>query len=337
MHTRRGIGLICVALAMVCRLAPASAHEVRPALLRITEQPDGHYEVLWKKPASGLMGLHLVPRVSGGWLNGNPDSTVAAPDFEIDRWRGLDAGSQGLDGRTVSVEGLNRSITDVVVSVKLVNREAIESVLSSARPSMTLDLHEAHASGRDFLWLGICHILAGADHLLFMWALLLIVRERWMLVKTVSAFTIAHSLTLALATLGDLRLPTALLNALIALSILFVAGEAVRVTGGGSSLTTRRPWLVAGGFGLLHGMGFASGLAALALPERSLVTALLSFNVGVEIGQLGFIALVLALRRALRLMEFRLPRRAALVPAYVIGTSGALWTIQMTTVALGYG
>jgi hypothetical protein len=165
--------------------------------------------------------------------------------------------------------------------------------------------------------------------------LLLIVRDRWMLLKTVSSFTLAHSLTLALATFGLIQLPTPLLNALIALSILFIAPEVVRAQRGGTSLTIRHPWVVAFLFGLLHGMGFASGLTSLGLERGALLAALVLFNIGVEIGQLAFIALVFALKRSFRLMEWRWPAAVAAAPTYAIGILGASWTIQYCAVLFG--
>jgi hydrogenase/urease accessory protein HupE len=182
---------------------------------------------------------------------------------------------------------------------------------------------------------GIRHISLGADHLLFLLGLLLIVRDRWTLVKTVTAFTVAHSVTLALATLGLANLPVAPLNAAIALSILFLGPEIVRMWRGESSFTIRHPWVVAFAFGLLHGFGFASALTSAGLPRTELPLALLSFNVGVEIGQLGIVVLVLLLERAFRILEIRWPRWAAALPGYTVGSLGAFWTLQRVALLLG--
>ena len=179
-----------------------------------------------------------------------------------------------------------------------------------------------------FLVQGIEHILLGADHLLFVFGLLLLVGSPWTLVKTITAFTVAHSVTLAIATLGYAHVPAAPLNATIALSILFVGPEIVRAREGGTSLTLRRPWLVAFAFGLLHGFGFASGLAAVGLPSGDIPLALLMFNVGVEIGQLAFIALILAMQRAFAVLRVQWPAWTGVLPAYVVGSLGALWSIQ---------
>ena len=182
---------------------------------------------------------------------------------------------------------------------------------------------------------GIRHISLGADHLLFLLGLLLIVKDRWMLIKTVSAFTVAHSITLALATLGYANAPVVPLNAAIALSILFLGPEIVRVWRGETSFTIRHPWVVAFAFGLLHGFGFASALTSAGLPRAELPLALLSFNVGVEIGQLGFVLLILLLERAFRILEIRWPRWVQAVPGYTVGSLGAFWTVQRIFILLG--
>jgi hypothetical protein len=179
-----------------------------------------------------------------------------------------------------------------------------------------------------YLTAGIHHILLGVDHLLFVLGLLALVRTPWMLVKTITAFTVAHSITLAVATFGVASVPAAPLNAAIALSILFLGPEIVRAWRGGTSFTIRHPWVVAFAFGLLHGFGFASGLLALGLPRGDIPLALLAFNVGVEIGQLAFVALVLLLVQAFKVLRVHWPRLLELAPAYVIGSLGAFWTIQ---------
>jgi hydrogenase/urease accessory protein HupE len=179
------------------------------------------------------------------------------------------------------------------------------------------------------------HILFGADHLLFVLGLLLIVKNRWMLLKTVTAFTVAHSITLAIATFGYAEAPVPPLNAAIALSILFLGPEIVRSWRGEASFTIQHPWVVAFAFGLLHGFGFASALTGAGLPRADLPLALLSFNIGVELGQLGFVALVLALERSFPILEIRWPRWAQALPGYAVGSLGAFWTIQRVAILLG--
>ena len=196
--------------------------------------------------------------------------------------------------------------------------------------SRGLRLRRRAGSGqwRAYLRLGIEHILGGVDHLLFVLGLLLIIMDRWMLIKTVSAFTVAHSITLAVATLGYASLPGPPLNAAIALSILFLGPEIVRSWRGETSFTIRRPWVVAFAFGLLHGFGFASGLSTTGMPTAEIPLALLFFNVGVELGQLLFVFTAIGLERSFKVLEVRWPRPVLALPAYTVGSLGAFWTIQ---------
>jgi hydrogenase/urease accessory protein HupE len=206
-------------------------------------------------------------------------------------------------------------------------------VLKPVQPSVTLrSADDTRRGAWAYLYLGVEHILLGVDHLLFVLGLLLIVSDRWMLVKTITAFTIAHSITLAVATFGIATVPAAPLNAAIALSILFLGPEIVRRWRGETSFTMRHPWVVAFAFGLLHGFGFASGLAQLGLPRSEIPLALLLFNVGVEIAQLAFVLLVLLLERAFRQLEIHWPILVERLPGYVVGTLGAFWTIQRVAI-----
>jgi hydrogenase/urease accessory protein HupE len=187
-----------------------------------------------------------------------------------------------------------------------------------------------YVSSAEYLVLGFHHILMGIDHLLFVLGLLIIVGDRRMLIKTITAFTVAHSITLAIATLGYASISGPPLNAAIALSILFLGPEIVRVWRGETSFTIRHPWVVAFGFGLLHGFGFASGLSTVGLPKVEIPLALLMFNIGVELGQIVFVVLILLIYRSLRVLAFRWPRWLEFVPGYMIGCLGAFWTIQRT-------
>jgi hypothetical protein len=312
------------------------AHEVRPAYLEIDQTGPSAYHIIWKQPTLGDVAIHLVPHLSNGWLDREPADQYAAAGFLIRTWSVKAAGAPSLAGQTITFEGLQDTITDVFVRVRLAHSQAFDAIVHPEIPKVRIALTDGNALAVPaFLLLGIQHILTGPDHLFFVLGLLLIVRDRWMLLKTVSAFTLAHSMTLSLATFGSITLPVPLLNALIALSILFIAPEIVRAQNGGSSLTIRYPWVVAFIFGLLHGMGFASGLTSLSLERHALVTALLLFNIGVEIGQIAFIFLILALQRSFRLMEICWPRYAAAAPTYAIGILGASWTIRYGAILLG--
>jgi hydrogenase/urease accessory protein HupE len=186
------------------------------------------------------------------------------------------------------------------------------------------------ATAGEYIGLGFHHIMLGVDHLLFVLGLLLIVQSRMMLFKTITSFTVAHSITLAIATLGFASIPLPPLNAAVALSILFLGPEIVRSWRGETSLTIQYPWIIAFMFGLLHGFGFASGLSTTGMPSAELPWALLFFNVGVELGQLSFVFMVLWLIRSFRILEIHWPRWAQMVPGYAVGSLGAFWTIQRT-------
>jgi hypothetical protein len=330
--------LMAALLALLAAASPAAAHEVRPAFLEIDQTGAATYSVIWKQPTMGDVAIHLVPHLSNGWLERQPSDQYAAAGFLIKTWKISGAGPAPLDGQTVRIEGLEDTITDVFVRVHLRNNQSLDAMVRPEAPSLKIGFVNGSAmSMLAFVTLGIQHILTGPDHLLFVLGLLLLVRDRWMLLKTVSAFTLAHSLTLAAASFGLISLPLPLLNALIALSILFLAPEILRAQQGGTSLTIRHPWIVAFAFGLLHGMGFASGLRSLGLTGTALLAPLVLFNIGVEIGQLAFIALVLAMRRSFRLMAIRWPRPVALTPTYAIGILGAMWTFQYSALLFGLG
>ena len=312
----------------------AAAHEVRPAYLEIDQTGPAAYRVTWKQPVMGQMAVHLVPHLSSGWLEGPPADQYASPGFMIRVWNVR--ANAPLDGQTVSIEGLADTITDALVRIRPLKGDPRETVLRPEEPSYRIALVGGRAASLfALLRLGVEHILTGPDHLLFVLGLILIVRDRWTLLKTVSAFTLAHSLTLAAAAFGLITLPPALLEALIALSILFLAPEVLRAQRGETSLAIRYPWVVAFAFGLLHGMGFASGLTSLGLERSALLTAVVLFNLGVEIGQLAFIGLVLGLWAVASRLPLRWPRLAYVAPAYAIGIAGAGWTIARSAAVFG--
>jgi hydrogenase/urease accessory protein HupE len=234
------------------------------------------------------------------------------------------------------IAGLETTITDVLVRIHHADGRLESHLLRPGSPTVTLGgSTTAVERVAAYLRLGVQHILLGVDHLLFVLGLLLIVRGTMPLVKTISAFTLAHSITLAIATLGYASAPAVPLNAAIALSILFLGPEIVRVWRGETSFTIRHPWVVAFAFGLLHGFGFASGLTAMGLPQAEIPLALLLFNVGVEIGQLLFVALILLLARSFRTLEIRWPRPVELLPGYAVGSLGAFWAIQRLLILAG--
>ena len=306
----------------------ARAHEVRPCFLEIKETAPGRFDVLWRTPVLAGMRLPVVLKLPDGVKNLHEPKVHELADSLLER-RSIDAGPEGLAGQRIEFPGLQFTITDVLVRVQKLDGTTVQNIV---RPAQAwLDIGTAQTWWQVLLTYageGIRHILFGADHLLFVLGLLLIVQRRWMLVKTVTAFTVAHSITLALATLGQVQLPALPLNAAIALSILFLGPEVVRAWRGQTSFTIRHPWVVAFAFGLLHGFGFATALTDAGLPRSDLPLALLSFNLGVEVGQLGFVALVLALAQAFRVLRIHWPRWMQMLPGYTVGVLGAFWTLQ---------
>jgi hypothetical protein len=242
----------------------------------------------------------------------------------------------GLSGQEIRVSGLDGLLTDVLVRVQPCEGNVQVLRLTPGQPSFVVQASRTRWDAvHTYLALGVEHILLGVDHLLFVLGLLLMVPGRWILLKTITAFTIAHSITLAIATLGYASAPAEPLNAAIALSILFLGPEIVRYRRGGTSFTLRHPWVVAFAFGLLHGFGFASGLNTLGMPQGEIPLALLCFNVGVELGQVAFVLLILALAWSFRMLEIRWTRLALATPAYAVGSLGAYWFIQRCVMMIG--
>jgi hydrogenase/urease accessory protein HupE len=329
----RSGALVAAAALVLASSTAALAHEARPGFLDLRETGPGTYSFLWKKPTGGELEIQIAPVVPEGCRLATSDRQQLTPGAMI--VRGTLTCEGGLAGKTIAIAGLLSTITDVLVRLHHADGRFESHLLRPATPSVTLGaITTAAERALGYVQLGVQHILLGVDHLLFVLGLLLIVSNRWMLVKTISSFTLAHSITLAIATLGYASAPLPPLNAAIALSILFLGPEIVRTWRGETSFTIRHPWVVAFAFGLLHGFGFASGLSAMGLPKAEVPLALLLFNVGVEIGQGLFVLLVLLLERSFRVLEVRWPRVVEQLPGYAVGTLGAYWTIQRTLVLL---
>ncbi len=329
MKSRSAVALWAVSLAALTLLAgaaePAVAHELWPEYLQIRQTAPGAYRVLWKVPLQDLP-LGLVPIFPASCRPSSETLVTRTPIARVERWTVECEG--GLEGRTVAVDGLANASAEVLVRIEaaagvrtVMLRPPNPSLVVSAVPSTT----EVAAT---YARLGVGHILAGIDHLLFVLALLLLVESRWLLVKTITAFTVAHSLTLGLATLGFVRVPASAVESIIALSIVFVAAELVHAARGDATLTVRYPWVAAFGFGLLHGLGFAGALVELGLPQGDIPVALLFFNVGVEIGQLLFVGALLALAALAARLHVRWPRWAVALPPYAIGIVAAYWFVE---------
>jgi hydrogenase/urease accessory protein HupE len=317
-------------------VATASAHEVRPALLQITQTAPKTYTVIWKQPMVGDLAIHLVPHLSGGGLDRPPNGEDAQPGFRIKTWRLTGA---DLDGQTISVEGLSASVTDVLLRVRLDKGRNIDAVMRPAAPTYVLDLSGPKGIAvPGYLLMGVEHILTGFDHLLFVFGLFLLIGPNWRLVKAITAFTVAHSITLGLAALGFIHFPSAVIEAMVALSIVFVAWELVQGRKAADTLAYRYPWIIAFTFGLLHGLAFAGALADVGLPQGEAPQALFMFNLGVEIGQLSFIGVVLAATKLLEhLRSWRKLEQmtwARLVPAYLIGALSTYWLLERVATAV---
>lgn len=307
----RGLPL---ALVMLALSLPAFAHETPIALLELIETPGHDYYVQWTYSSSRNMA----------------EPTVSFPDHCAVDGERLDCGERGLYGR-VSMERLGVSYSAAVLRVNRQGEEAQSFTLTGAQPTVLLTAGGLLPTGQiaaSYIPLGFEHILLGIDHLLFVLGLMLLVRAPWMMVKTITAFTVAHSITLAAATFGWVGVPESSVNAAIALSIVVVGVEVVHQRRGQSTWSAQFPWAVAFGFGLLHGFGFANALTEIGLPQANIPAALLFFNVGVELGQICFVFLVLALVWAHRQLLAKLPRYCETIGIYLMGTFASFWFIS---------
>ncbi len=328
--------MLFAVLVLFAALLPgqALAHESQPGLLELRQLGTDRYEVIWRAPIYYGKPHPARLELPADWQSIGEPSVRQLADSALHR-RVVDVPGGSIDGSVIHFRGLEATITDVFVRISRLDGSETSQVVRPTQPQATLRGERPwYVSSGEYLVLGFNHILMGIDHLLFVLGLLIIVRGRSMLIKTITAFTVAHSITLAIATLGYADLPGPPLNAAIALSILFLGPEIVRVWRGEDSFTIRHPWVVAFGFGLLHGFGFASGLSTTGMPRAEIPLALLTFNIGVELGQLAFVFLMLLAHRALRVLEFRWPRWVDFAPGYTIGSLGAYWTIQRTMMML---
>jgi hydrogenase/urease accessory protein HupE len=303
-----------------------AADELRPAYLDIRETAADEFAVVWKVPALGDLRLGIYLRLPASCRpKAEPVRTIQAGSFFE---RSSVACTGGLKGREISVDGLRSGVTDALARIEY--RDGTTEVARITPDSPTILLVGAQSGlevAKTYLLLGIDHILTGFDHLLFVLALMLLIRDLWMLAKTITAFTIAHSITLAGATLGYFSLPQKPVEAAIALSIVFVASELIKIKAGERRLSQAYPWVVAFAFGLLHGFGFAGALKETGLPQQDIPLALLTFNVGVEAGQLMFVAaIVVAVRMATALVTVPIAP-ARLAAAYLIGSISMVWFV----------
>jgi hydrogenase/urease accessory protein HupE len=321
-------GSLILGLLLVFLAEGAFAHEVRPAYLELRQTGVETYDVLWKVPGRGddlRFGVNV--KLPGNCRRTSEIQTTVANNAFTDRWSVRC--SDGLTGQTVLIDGLSSTVIDVLVRLQRLDGTTQVIRLTPTTPSFTVESTPSRSQlAVTYMSLGIEHILYGIDHLLFVLGLMLLVRDFRSLVKTIMVFTVAHSITLGAATLGFIHVEVAPVEATIALSILFLAAELVRSQRGGSGIAQRAPWIVAFAFGLLHGLGFASTLGKMGLPHSEIPIALLLFNVGVELGQLGFVLVFIGFLRSLATLEIHWPNWTRAIPAYSIGAFAALTFLQ---------
>jgi hydrogenase/urease accessory protein HupE len=321
MHPRLTLALMLTMVAVV------EAHESLPAYLEINQQKAFVYSVLWKVPAVEGAPPAIAFTTPGGCNSLGETAPPQMPGAIVRTWTMECPG--GIAGRKIEIAGLPITLLDALVRIRYRDGSVATRILRPAEPSFIVAV--AQHGGADawgYLRLGVEHILYGVDHLFFVLGLLLIVRGTRLLLKTISAFTIAHTLTLAMATLGVVRVPVAPTEAVIALSIVFLGSELALFQRGQLGLTYRKPWVVAFAFGLLHGFGFAGTLSRIGIPTPEIPKALLLFNCGVELGQVAFVLAFVAFVRSLRDLQLNWPRWAEVSVPYAFGATAACWFIQ---------
>lgn len=318
---RLALGLLLLILAI-----PSRADELRPGYLELNQQTASTWKVVWKAPILGGLATRAepllpdfcqlklnTPRLSGPAVVATGSVTCAKP----------------LDGATVGLRGMEAGSTDALLRVAPLGRPVQTARLVPEASTMTVSaIPDRWQVARTYFVIGVDHIIYGFDHLLFVVALVLLLQRGWPVVKAATAFTVAHSITLVGTTLGVIGLPQAPVEATIALSIVFLAVEVVKVRPGEPRLSERLPWLVAFLFGLLHGFGFAGALREIGLPETDVPMALLTFNLGVEAGQLVIVAATVGLLMLIQRFAPRMRRPAILVSTYAIGAVASFWFIE---------
>lgn len=302
------------------------AHEIRPAYLEIKQTAETEYEVLWKIPLLDSKAPKIDPVLPEGFTMEQVDDEFL-PDAYIRRYKGIY--NQRINGKRVAIKGLQLTLVDVLVQISLLDESSYTLLLQPDKPVIIIPIEPNKWEViKLYISLGIEHILIGIDHLLFVLGLLLLVKGIKPLIQTITAFTIAHSITLGAATFDLWTLPQAPVEAVIALSIVFLAKEYITLKEGKKSLTATYPWIVAFTFGLLHGFGFAGALTEIGFPQKEVPLALFTFNVGVELGQLIFIGIVLVLVKFYQQLNFKLPEWAWKITPYAMGIIASFWLVE---------
>jgi hypothetical protein len=320
------IAIYVVSLGLL-EVRAAGAHALSPSMLVLREHVPGTVDVTWKTPLLRLPGAELRPVLPAECTSAAREDVETDSESVTARWP-LDCGGASLVGKRVGVEGLAAAKTDALLHLELADGRTIDTVLRAREAFLVITAVENRLDVvRRYVQLGFEHIATGYDHLLFVFGLLLLAATRRTLIGTITAFTVGHSVTLALAVLGAANVSPAPVEALIALSIFVLAVEAARAPDT-PTLMRRAPWIAAFAFGLLHGLGFAGTLRATGLPSSAVPLALASFNAGIEIGQLAFVLAVSMLTAAARPLTARFPAWSRVVPIYAMGALAAFWVIE---------
>lgn len=302
------------------------AHEIRPAYLEIKQEATDRYQVLWKIPLLGNKAPKIDPVFPLDFSLEQVDDKFL-PDAYIRRYEGTYEGR--LNGQTISIHGLDLTLVDVLVQINLLDDSSYTLLLQPDNATVTIPKEPSKWEViKLYILLGIEHILIGIDHLLFVLGLLLLVNGVKTLIQTITAFTIAHSITLGAATFDLIHVPQAPVEAVIALSIVFLAREYLMLKKGANSLTAQYPWVVAFSFGLLHGFGFAGVLSEIGFPQKDVPLALLTFNIGVELGQLIFIGLIFLLWKLIQKVKIPVPHWSWKVLPYSMGIMATFWLVE---------
>lgn len=319
-------------LAVVFSFAGAvHAHPMAPVLFEIEELTANRFALTWKVGRLQPVGVALRPVLPRDCVDETAPAETVAAEFVRLRWI-VRCGPEGLVGRSVGVEGLATGKTDALVRVTLRDGRLLQGVLRGNEPELLIPVRPRRFDVLvSYGKLGVEHILTGPDHLLFVLGLLLLVGSFRLLLQTITAFTVGHSVTLALAVLGIVAIPSRPIEIGIAASVFLLAVELTRDQRTAPTPLRRAPWIMAGTFGLLHGLGFAGALAEVGLPSGEIPLALLAFNVGIELGQLAFVAVVLAAGWTCRRIFKSRPAWVELGPAYLMGSLSAFWCVQRTT------